>query len=39
VTPETQFWWNWWVNAAVAFGTLTAAFVALFGQAFRLRKV
>jgi hypothetical protein len=35
VTPETQFWWNWWVSAAVAFGTVAAALVALFGQAFR----
>ncbi len=27
-----QFWWNWWVNAAVALGTLAAVLVALFGR-------
>ena len=35
MTPCTQFWWNWWVSVAVAFGTITAVCVALFGQAFR----
>lgn len=33
--PDTQFWWNWWISAAVAFGTIAAVFVALFGQAIR----
>lgn len=32
-----QFWWNWWVSVAVAFGTIFAALVALFGQAFRIK--
>lgn len=35
MTSDIQFWWNWWVSAAVAIGTITAALVALFGQAFR----
>ena len=35
--PETQFWWNWWINFAVASGTFVAALVALFGQAFRAK--
>jgi hypothetical protein len=30
-----SFWWNWWVNAAVAVATFAAVLVALFGQAFR----
>lgn len=30
MTPDTQFWWNWWISAAVAFGTFAAVFVALF---------
>jgi hypothetical protein len=29
------FWWNWWVQFGVAVSTLTAAIVALFGEAFR----
>src|SRR5262245_38395665 len=32
---DPTFWWNWWINAAVAFGTISAVIVALFGQAFR----
>lgn len=32
--PEQQFWWNWWVNLAVAFATFLAAMVALFGRQF-----
>lgn len=34
---QPDFWWNWGVNAAVAFGTLLAVLVALFGQAFRAK--
>jgi hypothetical protein len=30
VDAETQFWWNWWVNVAVALATLLAVLVALF---------
>jgi hypothetical protein len=37
MSPDTQFWWNWWISVAVAFGTIAAVFVALFGQAFRSR--
>lgn len=29
------FWWNWWVQLAVAVGTVGAALVALFGAAWR----
>jgi hypothetical protein len=29
---ECQFWWNWWVNAAVAVGTFLAILAALFGD-------
>ncbi len=32
-----QFWWNWWVNLAVALGTFAAVLVALFGDWFRSR--
>jgi hypothetical protein len=32
VDSETQFWWNWWVNFAVALGTTLAVLVALFGD-------
>jgi hypothetical protein len=32
-----MFWWNWWVNVAVATGTITAVLVALFGDAFRAK--
>src|SRR5579859_3254915 len=28
----SQFWWNWSINAAVAAGTLSAVFVAVFGD-------
>lgn len=34
---SSEFWWNWWVNLAVAVGTLAAVLVALFGQAFRAK--
>lgn len=37
MTPDCQFWWNWWVNFGVAFGTLFLAFVALFGDKVRAR--
>ena len=32
VKTDCHFWWNWWVNFAVAFGTLLLAAVALFGD-------
>lgn len=32
-----QFWMTWWVQLAVAVGTLSAVIVALFGQAFRAK--
>jgi hypothetical protein len=32
-----MFWWNWWVELAVAVGTIGAVLVALFGQAFRAK--
>lgn len=35
MSPEQQFWWNWWVNLGVAIGTLLAVLVALFGDRFR----
>jgi len=35
--PECQFWWNWWVNFAVAAGTLLLAAIALFGDKLRAR--
>jgi len=31
------FWWNWWVQLAVAVGTIGAALVALFGERIRAR--
>lgn len=37
MTPDEQFWWNWWVNLAVAAGTLAAVVVALFGEWLRAR--
>jgi hypothetical protein len=33
----SSFWWNWWINAAVAVATFLAVLVALFGQAFRAK--
>lgn len=32
-----QFWWDWWVNLAVALGTFAAVFVALFGDWLKAR--
>jgi hypothetical protein len=32
-----MFWWNWWVQVAVAVGTIGAVLLALFGQAFRAK--
>jgi hypothetical protein len=29
---ECQFWWNWWVQFAVAAGTLVLAFAAIWGR-------
>lgn len=37
MTTDAQFWWNWWVAVAAAFGTITTVVVALFGQAFRTK--
>jgi hypothetical protein len=37
VNPDQQFWWNWWINLAVAVATFLAAMVALFGRQFRTR--
>lgn len=37
VTPDSQFWWNWWVSFAVAFGTLLTVAVALFGDKLRAK--
>lgn len=34
---DCEFWWNWWVNFAVAFGTLLVAAIALFGDKFRAK--
>ncbi len=30
MTPDCQFWWDWWVKALAAAGTLGAVVVALF---------
>lgn len=35
MTPDQQFWWNWWVYALTAVGTVGAVLVALFGQKIR----
>ena len=35
--PSQQFWWNWWVNLAVATGTLLTVAVALFGEKLRAK--
>ena len=35
MTLCNQFWLNWWVQFAVAVGTIATVLVALFGQAFR----
>jgi len=32
MSPQCQFWWNWWVSLAVAVGTLLVVVVALFGN-------
>lgn len=37
IAGDTQFWWNWWVNVAIAIGTIATVVVALFGQALRLK--
>ena len=34
-----QFWWNWWVQVAVAVGTIGAVFVALCGKAIRSKSL
>jgi hypothetical protein len=30
-----EFWWNWFVQLAIAIGTIGAVIVALFGNRFR----
>jgi hypothetical protein len=30
MTPNCQFWWNWWVSCAVAVATVAAVFAALY---------
>ena len=35
MTPDGQFWWNWWIQFGVATGTFAVALVALFGEALR----
>lgn len=30
MAPETQFWWNWWVQLGTALATLLAVLIALF---------
>jgi hypothetical protein len=37
MSPEEQFWWNWWVQVATAVGTMGAVVIALFGDWVRLR--
>lgn len=37
MSPEQQFWWNWWVNFGVAIGTLLAVVVALFKEQLQAR--
>lgn len=34
---DRQFWWNWWVQVAVAVGTIGAVVVAVFGKPIRSR--
>ena len=33
--PDPNFWWNWWVQVAVAAGTIGAVIVALFSEPIR----
>src|ERR1700728_3935 len=35
MSPDCQFWWNWWVTAAVAVATFLPVLVALFGEQWR----
>ena len=35
MSPDDQFWWGWWVNAGVAFGTIFLAVIALWGDQLR----
>lgn len=37
MTPNQQFWWNWWVQLATAGATFLAVVVALFLDWFRAR--
>ena len=37
MTPESQFWWDWWVQFGVAVATLAAVVVALFGDWLKAR--
>src|SRR5580704_15138943 len=34
MTPEQQFWWNWFVNVAGVVASLLVVAVALFGERF-----
>jgi hypothetical protein len=35
MTNNCQFWWNWWLNFFIAFGTISVAFLAIFGDKIR----
>jgi hypothetical protein len=35
LTHESEFWWNWWIQFAVAIGTMLVAAVAVFGDAIK----
>jgi len=37
MASESQFWANWWIQAAVAVATFCTVLVALFGQGFRAK--
>jgi hypothetical protein len=39
MNAECQFWLNWWVNLAIAFGTISAVVLALFSDALRTRFI
>jgi hypothetical protein len=36
-SPDTQFWWNWWVQLATALATFLAVVTALFLDWFRAK--
>ena len=35
MNEDLRFWWSWWVNVAIAVGTVGAVLVALFGERVR----